>query len=225
MDQRDRRIVTRLTSGPVVGAAIGMLAASLVASLEHTALHRAGNWAFVAVVAAGTIGGAALVRAHRRLSAPGELALLQCCIAAAGFGCVPETDQYKGVGILVLGVLLLEVVARERLPLGWHAFVLGASFWAAVFGASGRGSAVVGAVFSIWPLCLVAIAWRGHTLAAGAGVAASWLVSRTGAIQASTAPAWWAVLLWGGLSVAVASFRIVRATSGTVRHQSRTVEH
>lgn len=152
---------------------------------------------------AGAGWGAALALAHRHLPAPGQLALLQCCVAAAVYGCVPETDQLKGVGLLVVGVLLLEQVAARRLPLGWHAIVTATIFWAAVYGATGRGSAVVGGLFAIWPIALVAITRRGTPFVSAAGVAAAWLVARTGGIQPTTAPAWFAVALWGGGSLLV----------------------
>lgn len=221
MDQRGGGIDTRLS----VGVAAGAATAAFIVVVERTGLHRAGPWATITVLIAGTVGGGALVGARRRLRRPGELALLQCCVAGAVYGCVPETDQLKGVGLLVLGVLLVELVAQERLPLGWHAAVTATTFWAAVFGASGRGSAVVGAAFAWWPFVLVAMFPRRETLASGAGVAAAWLVARTGAIQPSTPPAWWAVLLWGGLSLVVTWAGSSPWASRSIRSEAGLTEH
>ena len=221
MDQRGGGINSQVSIGAILGAAIG----AIVGVAESSSLSRAGSWATFVVLVTGALGGAALVLAHARLEKPGQLALLQCCVAGAVYGCVPETDQLKGVGVLVLGILLVELAAQQRLPLGWHTVVTATVFWAGVFGASGRGSAVVGAAFSLWPFVVVAISPRRGTLASGAGGAAAWLVARTGAIQPSTSPAWWSVLLWGGLSLAMVWLGSILWRSGPVRGEARPAEH
>lgn len=138
-----------------------------------------------------------LGRVHAALRQPGALAFLHCCAAAAVYACVPETDQMKGVGLLVVGLLVLEVVAGERLPLGWHGVVAATVVWAGVFGSSGRGSALIGATFAVWPILLPAL-FGASAAVCMLGVAGAWLSSRTGAIQPDTAPAVVGVAAWGG---------------------------
>ena len=66
-----------------------------------------------------------------------------------------------------------------------------------LFRSSGRGSALIGATFAVWPILLPAL-FGASAAVCMLGVAGAWLSSRTGAIQPDTAPAVVGVAAWGG---------------------------
>ncbi len=212
MDQRRHRFSRALSPLlPLAGLTIG----AVVVWAERHLCTATGWWAAPLVVLGATVWAWALHRLDTLLPQPGGLAFLHCCAAASVYACVPETDQMKGVGLLVLGVGLLELVGSERLPIGWHLVVAGTITWAGVYGSSGRGSALVGATFAGWPVLLPALV--GATAAACfLGVAGTWLESRTGAIQQRTSPAVVGIGLWAATTLALAL--LVRLRVGRPRH-------
>ena len=129
--------------------------------------------------------------------APGELPFLLAMTAVAIYGCVPETDQMTTIGALLAGLFVVEVVTRmPSAPIVSLTAAL-IVLWSGLYGATGRGSAVVGAWFAFWPLVLVALAVAVFgplrlpvRLVIGliGGIAAV-AVARTGAIEPTTAPA------------------------------------
>ena len=148
----------------------------------------------------------ALTACRAVFTRPGALPSLILLVTAAAYLCVPETDQFKGVALLVVGIGLLEVTSREVLPAMWHGALLAVVLWAGLFGATGRGSAVVGAVFAGWVIVLPALGMavtsgsspRTHIVVACGAAAASVPVARPGALATTVRPA----LAW---SVAAAS--------------------
>jgi hypothetical protein len=143
---------------------------------------------------------------------PGAVPGLALAAATATYLCVPETDQFKGVALLMIGVGLVEFASREVLPLGWHAALFAVVLWAGLFGATGRASAVVGAVFAGWVLVLpAATAVDGHEptrrcagLVAGVAIIAALLVARTGALADHVRPALTWSLAAAGISTVTA---------------------
>jgi hypothetical protein len=152
--------------------------------------------------------------ARRLLPRPGSTGLTQLAWLAAVYGCVPETDHIPAVGLLIVGMLAVEVVSHEHLPVGWQLGVSGIVLWAGLFGATGRGSAVVGTLFGAWPVLIGPITarctrlGRAHELVrwsvVGTGAVAALIVARTGALQPTTDPALRAVAIWGPASLAIA---------------------
>ena len=209
MDQRHCRV-----GGPLNPrlALAGFAVGAGVAYVERHICAITGWWAAPLVVLGAMAWCWALGIADIHLSQPGGLAFLHCCAAASVYACVPETDQMKGVGLLVAGVLLLELVGRERLPIGWHLVVATTIVWAGVFGSSGRGSALVGATFAAWPVLLPALIGTSAAVCL-LGVAGTWLESRTGALQPHTAPAVAGIGIWAGTTSAVAL--LIRIRGGT----------
>lgn len=168
----------------------------------------------------------ALVVCRTAFPQPGAIPGLALAAAAATYLCVPETDQFKGVALLLLGVGLVEVVSREVLAPAWHALLFAVVLWAGLVGATDRGSAVVGAVFAGWVLVLPAATWRlpgtrstrRHKGVAGLGTVAALVVARTGALGAHVRPA----VIW---SLAAAGVSVVMALLwlrlGTRQHPER----
>ena len=151
--------------------------------------------------------------ASGRLSlAPGELPFLLALAAVAIYGCVPETGQMRTIGFLVAGLFLIEVVTR--LPSAPVVSVTATLIvlWSGLYGATGRGSAVVGAWFAFWPLVLVvltALLFGPLRLAVRVAIGliggiAAVVVARTGGIEPTTAPALVAVAVAIPVSLAAA---------------------
>ena len=149
---------------------------------------------------------------HGAVTRPGRFPLLAIAATAVTYLCVPETDHLVGVVLLLSGIYVLELVADEPLPIGWHAGLFGVVLWAGVWGAQWRDSAVVGAVFAGWVIVLPALVGSGPrqvpertTLALSAvATAGAGVVARTGALGASTS----AAVLW---AVAISVVSIVIA--------------
>ena len=144
--------------------------------------------------------------------APGELPFLLALAAVAIYGCVPETDQMATIGFLIAGLFVIEVVTRmPSAPIVSVTATL-IVLWSGLYGATGRGSAVVGAWFAFWPLVLVALTAvlfgplrLPVRLAIGLiGGTAAVAVARTGGIEPTTAPAVVAVAIAAPVSLLAA---------------------
>jgi hypothetical protein len=159
--------------------------------------------------------------------APGEVPLLLLWTAVAIYGCVPETDQMVAVGLMIVGLLAIELVTGVRSPPFVHALAAAIVLWSGLYGATGRGSAVVGTWFAFWPLALVALV----TLLAGPvrplvrvvigaiGGIAALAVARTGGIDPATGPALVAVAVAVPVSLA-AAFGVVAVSRRSSRGAS-----
>lgn len=116
--------------------------------------------------------------------------------AAAVYGCVPETDQMRDVAVVVAAGAVAEWLRGVPLPAPAYTAVWGLVAWSALFGATGRPSAVVGGLFAlVAPVAagaMAAMAARGDRVIVGVGFAwalAGLVVARTGGIATSAAPA------------------------------------
>jgi hypothetical protein len=148
--------------------------------------------------------------------------------SVAIYGCVPETDQMPTIWVLTFGAAIVEVVVRRRMPVGLL-FVLGALvMWSGLYGATGRDSAIVGALFAFWPVAIVPLVaivrprlrdrrelvqW----VIAGIGAVAAVAVARTGAIEPTIGPALLAVAVAAPVSFALA-LAVERATPRNGAH-------
>ena len=152
--------------------------------------------------------------------APGELPVLLGYAAIAIYGCVPETDQMRTIAWMVVGLLVIELVTRTASALPVQILAAAIVLWSGLYGATGRGSAIVGAWFAFWPLVLVI----GSALVFGLraspqrwlvgliGGLAAVAVARTGAIEPDTAPALLAVAVAAPVSIGV-SWAVVRVSA------------
>ncbi|MEI6401050.1 MAG: hypothetical protein WCP59_02580 [Actinomycetota bacterium] len=142
---------------------------------------------------------------------------LVMCACAATYACVPETDQIPKVALLAAGAFVVHLITSAiGRPVHWvlHVAVAATVLWAGMFGATGRQSALIGALYSWWPfVLLLAMAhrlpptlglWRRldpvarHTtrraaltwweVAAVAAIATA-AVARTGALEPTVTPA------------------------------------
>ena len=194
-----------------LGAGTGLAAVAL--SWNDSDLGQRSQWwaAAAAILLAGALA-AVLPAARTLLPRPGTVPLTVLAWLAAVYACVPETDQVIGVGILVVVVAMLEFVAEEYLPFGWHLGIIGVVLWAGLYGATARQSALVGALFGAWPVAFVPLVavlsplgraplWLRVVLS-GIGVGAALVVARTGALATTIDPALRAVAFWGSASLA-----------------------
>lgn len=165
----------------------------LVASVWDVSFEgRAVEWAVPSAVAVGVALWWAAPRAHERLPQSTAWLLLLGC-AGAVYLCVPETDHLREVAVVVAAGGVAEVLLRRRLPSVALVAATALVEWAALFGATGRPSALAGGLFALTPVVAVAMARRGSWWHAPA-VAAVWLVAagamaRTGGVADSLSTA------------------------------------
>ncbi len=96
---------------------------------------------------------------------PGEVPALLGLTAIAIYGCVPETsNQMPAIGVMLASLFVIELIARRPSAPLVHAVAAGIVLWSGLYGATGRESAIVGALFAFWPLVLVVIVchWPGR---------------------------------------------------------------
>ena len=144
--------------------------------------------------------------------APGDYPFLLVLAATAIYGCVPETDQMPTIGALIVGLFVVEVVTRERSAVVVSIVATLIVLWSGLYGATGRGSAVVGAWFAFWPILLVLAFGVAvgpvrpmERLAIGLiGGSAAVAVARTGGIEPTVTPALIAVAVAAPVSVVLA---------------------
>lgn len=157
---------------------------------------RHNEWAVVVGVGAAVALWWAAPRAHQRLALWGGAWWALLGSAVAVYGCVPETDQMREVGIVVAAGGVAEVLLRHRLPTS--ALLAAAAFveWSALFGATGQARALAGGLFALTPIVAVAVVrdgsrWRSPAVAV-VWVVAAVTMARTGGIATSLPPAVWA---------------------------------
>jgi hypothetical protein len=175
--------------------------------------------AFATIVVMGVIA-AVLPAAGRRLPWPGSVPVLIGVMQFAVYCCVPETDQIPRVALLVGVLFSVEFVFRRVMPWWVQGVVVTMVMWSGIFGATGRDSALVGALFAAWPIVLVAVVPRvpalqlpvprvpvrlASVLSAGLGSVAAVAVARTGALQSTIGPALVAVAIAAPVSVVLAA--------------------
>ena len=175
-------------------------------------------WAVVATVIVALLVAEALPVARRLLPSPGVLPFVIATSAAAIYGCVPETsNQMPLIGALVTMLMAVEVLYRRQVHVGLHGLVAAMVLWSGIYGATWRQSALIGALFAMWPVVIVPAvtlvvprlgraAEPARWLVAGLGTVAAVIVARTGALQRTAQPALTAVAVWGGASFALGVF-------------------
>ena len=206
--------LTNLATGRrlALGAATGL--AAVAASWNASDLgERSHWWAAATATLLTALIAAALPLARRLLPQPGAVPLTSLIWLAAVYSCVPETDHVLPAAMIVGVVATLELVAGEYLPFGWQLGIIGLVMWTGLYGATGRQSALVGALFGAWPVVLGPLTamvsrlrrtaqWRRwFVTACGGGGALA--VARTGALAVTIGPALRALAFYGSVSLAV----------------------
>lgn len=186
-------------------------------------------WAVPAALAVASLVALALPALGRLLGYPGLVPLALLGWLAAVYGCVPETDHVPAAAVLLAGAAVVEVVTRRCLGYAWWLAGAVAVLWSGLYGATGRPSALVGALFGAWVvllgplLALVARLGRTPTLVrwtvVAVGVAAALIVSRTGALEPTVAPALRSVALWSAVSLAAALLIVLPAVALNARRE------
>jgi hypothetical protein len=154
---------------------------------------------------------------------PSLVPWLVMCACAATYACVPETDQIPQVALVAAAALVVHLITNAiGRPVHWllHVVVAAWVLWAGIFGATGRQSALIGALYSWWPFVLLLVVahrlpptlglWRRldpaarrttrraaltwWEVAAVAAVATA-AVARTGALEPTVRPAVVAVVI------------------------------
>ncbi|MDP2291120.1 MAG: hypothetical protein Q8M22_08000 [Actinomycetota bacterium] len=119
--------------------------------------------------------------------------------AVAVYACVPETDQMPPVIAVPVGAAVIEQLRRRPLPEQVFAAGWGLVAWSALYGASGRPSALLGGLFALLPpLAAAVVGRRGVRCAAAVGVVwvvAAVVVARTGGVADRPGPAVTAVVI------------------------------
>lgn len=152
------RDVTRSEPGVLspraIGAGIGL--AVVLVTYGASGVGDDGRW-WAALVAIGlaVVLADALAVVRRLLPIPGVAPLTVVAVLVAVYLCVPETDQVPVAAIVPVAVVVMEIVGRRQVGIEWYAMAAASVGWAGLFGASGRQSALVGALFSWWAVVLL----------------------------------------------------------------------
>jgi hypothetical protein len=149
------------------------------------------------------------------MQTPGVWPLTLTAASIAIYGCVPETTHLPAFGLMTIGLAIVEVATRQRSAPIVFCVAAALVLWAGLFGATGRESAIVGAIFAFWPVVIVPIvtvvvpglrrrpelvSWVISAIGAVAAVG----VARTGAIEPTVGPAYLAVAIAAPSSLAIA---------------------
>lgn len=186
-------------SAPVRWLLGGAGGALLVAATWHATFEgRANDWAVPAVVLLAAAAVATLPALTDAASVFGVRWLgwrwlMLGGSAAAVYGCVPETDQMRDVAVVIAAGAAAEWVRRAPLPAAAFTAAWGLVAWSALYGATGRPSAVIGGLFAlVAPLAAGLVARRSDLVSVAIGVVwalTALVVARTGGIATTTSPA------------------------------------
>jgi hypothetical protein len=206
-----------------LGAGIGL--AVVVATYTASGFGDSSRWWAAAATILVAVALADLLPAVRKLlPIPGVVPLTIVVALVAIYLCVPETDQVPVAAILPVVVVVLELVGRRQVGLEWYAVAAASVLWAGMFGATGRQSALVGALFAWWAVALLPLVCALRPLPAGRvgtwlgvavasiGAVAAMVMARTGGIADGGSEAWIAAVTLGVVSLIV-SLVVVRLVS------------
>jgi hypothetical protein len=111
-----------------------------------------GAWWVLPFVAAIALALTYAIPIEQRLLPPGWVPGLLVGVAAINYACVPETDPIRQLVIFPVLLVAIELWTDRPLPWGLIYAIAGMVMLAGVYGATGRESALVGALFSWWPV-------------------------------------------------------------------------
>lgn len=213
-----------ISAGIRYGIALAVSVLALTTSWNASILSNNGaRWVIVATPITCLFVAWALPILRQSIRQPGVVPMALASSMAAVYGCVPETDQIPPIALCVVIVLLIELISWRPLPTSWFAGVATIMLIGGLYGATGRQSALIGALFAAWAFVLLPVVElirprvRGASewvrwLIAGIGSIGSIVVARTGALQDTAQPAVYAVALTVVVTVAV-SITIIEASS------------
>jgi hypothetical protein len=193
--------------------AAGVGLAVVAVTYDASGLGDAGRW-WAAAVGIGLAVAAVdvLPMIRRLLPVPGLAPSTIVAALVAVWLCVPETGQIPLAAFLPVMVVALEVVGRRQVAVEWYAVAAASVLWAGMFGATGRQSAFVGALFAWWAVALLPLVHAVRPIrstpaaiavAMIAGAAAI-VMARSGGIAATGGTAWVAAAVVAAVSWFVA---------------------
>jgi hypothetical protein len=197
-----------------IAAGIGL--AVVVASYGPSRLGETERfWAALATIGLAVLLADVLPSLRELLPIPGVAPLTIVAALVAVYLCVPETDQIPVAAIVPVAVVVMELVGRRQVAIEWYAVAAASVGWAGLFGATGRQSALVGALFAFWVVVLVPLVNALRRLPSGRvgttvgvivaviGALAVVVMARTGGIAPDAADAWIAAVTLGVVSLIV----------------------
>jgi hypothetical protein len=202
-----------------LGAGIGL--AIVIATYGASGLGDVGRWwAAGATIVVAVLLVDLLADVRRLLPIPGTAPLTLVAALIAIYLCVPETDQIQIAAFIPVALVGMELLSRRQMGLEWYAVAAASVGWAGLFGATGRQSALVGAIFAWWAVALVPLVHMvrpltskaAALLVAAVGAISVVVMARTGGIADTAEAAWLAAAL-----IAAASFGIGILLAATVR--------
>ena len=169
------------------------------------------GWAAAAAIVLAVVSMDVLADVRAVLPVPGLAPLTIVAALVAVWLCVPETDQIPIAALVPVVVVVLELVWRRQVGVEWYAVAAASVLWAGMFGAAGRQSALVGALFAWWAVALLplvnAVRPIRSTMVAAAvaavGAVTVIVVARTGGIATTASAAWAAAAIGAAVSFAV----------------------
>lgn len=206
------------------GIALGVSVLAIATAWNASILsNRSARWVLVATPITCLLVAWAFPILRQSIRQPGVVPMALASSMAAVYGCVPETDQIPPIALCVAIVLLIELITWRPLPTSWFAGVATIMLIGGLYGATGRQSALIGALFAAWTLVFLPIVEliqprvRGASetvrwFIAGIGSIGSIVVARTGALQDTARPAIYAVALTMVVTITV-SIIIIEAWS------------
>lgn len=200
-----------------IAAATGT--AGLILAISRDDIGAGWWWVVPLVVATTWVLVGAIPAAHAALP-PGLLPGLLLGSLAAMFACVPETNHVGWIAIAPATLAAIELRRGRRVSSVWLLGVAHLVWWAGVYGATGRESALVGAWFAWWPTFVAAAMspwvgrlrsphWLTATVVMTPLVVATVLVARTGALEPTVDPALAAVGIAAPASTALAALVLI----------------
>ena len=189
----------------MLGAIAGLLI--IAASAQSAALaNNARAWIVVAIVVLSVVGADALAADRQLMPTRPVVPLTLAATAFATYLCVPETDQFRGVFVVIALAVAADVLLDDGLSEAAIGLVAALVLWAGIDGGVNRQSAFVGALFAWWPVLLVPLlVWvrrgraRPHEPACWAvtliAAIAACAVARTGGLSDDVGPALLSVLV------------------------------
>ena len=198
----------RMSAARAIGAGVGLLVVVLaydVSGLGGTDRY----WAAGAAILVAVLVADGLSDLRSLVPTPGLMPAALLVTLAAIFLCVPETDQIPVAMIIPSVVLVVELLQQKQMGLEWYAVAAASIGWAGMFGATGRPSALVGALFAWWPIVLPMLvnavrpirSALDATLIVAVGAVAAVVMARTGGIADS----------WSAVAVSVLGAVVVSA--------------
>ena len=143
-------------AGPGGGVGAVIVAVVLLVLDDHVGFS-AGElrWFIPVSMAAGALVGAAMPAFARIAPVPAAGGGATVLALVGTYLCVPETDQFRTVYWLPLGVLALELLVFRPLHPMWYGAAAVPILWAGMYGMTDRFSAIAGVMFAWWAFVMV----------------------------------------------------------------------